>query len=164
MRKTKIASQTLFVLFAITIVFVSKSFAGSDCKSIDTAQLHSMIVDNAYRLEGGREKQFTVIDARTKEEYNEAHIFSAISIPEKDFEKFMTLLPKDKSVQLVVYCNDIKFGASLKWASKAAVHGYTNIVIYSEGFSAWTAQHMPTAPLAHQRSESVSTEQGMIPK
>ena len=106
-----------------------------------------MIVGNAYRLEGGREKQFTVIDARTKEEYNETHIFGAISIPEKDFEQFTALLPEDKNVQLVVYCNDIRFGTSTKWASKAAAHGYTNIVIYSEGFSAWKARHMPTAPL-----------------
>jgi rhodanese-related sulfurtransferase len=128
-------------------MFVSKSFAAYDYKMIDTAQLRSMIVDNAYRLEGGRKQQFTVIDTRTKEEYNAAHICSAISIPEKDFEDFMTLLPKDKSVQLVVYCNDSKFRTSIKWAGKAAAHGYTNIVIYSDGFSAWKAQHMPTAPL-----------------
>jgi len=140
-------SKTLFALLLFTFIFVSKSFAASDFKIIDTAQLHSMIVDNAYRLEGGREKQFTVIDARTKEEYDETHIFGAISIPEKDFEQFTTLLPEDKNVQLVVYCNDIRFGTSTKWASKAAAHGYTNIVIYSEGFSAWKARHMPTAPL-----------------
>jgi rhodanese-related sulfurtransferase len=65
-----------------------------------------MIVDNAYEIERGREKRFTVIDTRTKKEYDAAHIFSAISIPEKDFEKSMTLLPQDKSVILVVYCND----------------------------------------------------------
>jgi rhodanese-related sulfurtransferase len=147
MRSTEIASKTLFALSLFIFIFVSESFAASDFKMIDTAKLHSMIVDNAYRLEGGREKHFTVIDARTKEEYKESHIFSAISIPEKDFEEFMTLLPKDKRVQLVVYCNDIKSRTSTKWASKAAARGFTNIVFYSEGFSAWKAQHMPTAPI-----------------
>jgi rhodanese-related sulfurtransferase len=141
------ASRTLFVLFLFTLMFDSRSFAGSDYKMIDTAQLHSMIVDNAYRLEGGREQQFAVIDARTKKEYDEAHIFTAISIPEKDFEEVMALLPKDKNVQLAVYCNDNKVRTSAKWASKAAAHGYRNIVIYSDGFSAWKAKHMPTAPL-----------------
>jgi hypothetical protein len=34
-----------------------------------------MIVKNAYRLEGGRARQVTVTDARTKKEYDEAHIF-----------------------------------------------------------------------------------------
>jgi rhodanese-related sulfurtransferase len=147
MLKTKTALKVLFTFFTITIVFAAKSFAGSDSKSIDTAQLHAMIVDNAYRLEAGRDKQFAIFDARTKEEYNEAHIFSAISIPDEDFDEFITLLPKDKTVQLVVYCNDIKCGTSAKWASKAAARGYANIIIYSEGFSAWKTQHMPTAPL-----------------
>ena len=147
MRNTEMASMTLFVFFLFTFMFVFKSFAASDFKMIDTAQLHSMVVDNAYRLEGGRQKQFTVIDARTTEEYNKSHIFSAMSMPEKDLNKFMTLLPKDKNVQLVVYCSDNESGTSTKWASKAAAYGYTNIIIYSEGFSAWKAQHMPTVPL-----------------
>jgi rhodanese-related sulfurtransferase len=142
----EMASKTLSALFLFAFMFIPKSFAASDFKMIDTAQLHSMVVDNAYRLEGGRKQQFTVIDARTKEDYNASHICSAISIPEKDFEELMALLPIDKSVQLVVYCNDSKFGTSTKWASKAAAYGYTNIVIYSDGFSAWKAQHMPTAP------------------
>jgi rhodanese-related sulfurtransferase len=141
------ASKTLFALFLFTFMFTVTSFAVPDVKMIDTAQLHTMIVDNAYRLEGGRERQFAVVDARTHEEYNQAHIFSAISIPEKDFEKFTALLPKNKSAHLVVYCNDIKFGTSSKWASKAAAHGYTNIAIYAERFSAWKTQHMPTASL-----------------
>lgn len=141
------ASKTLFAMSLFIFMLVSESFAASDFKMIDTAKLHSMIVDNAYMLEGGRKQQFIVVDARTKEEYNEAHIGSAISIPEKDFDEYMTLLPKDKRAQLVVYCSDIKFETSTKWAGKAATHGYTNIVIYSEGFSAWKAQHMPTAPI-----------------
>ena len=147
MRLTGLVSKTLFGLFVYAFVIVSTPFAGPDFKSIDTVQLHSMVMDNAYRLEAGREKQFTIIDGRTKEEYNKAHIFSAISIPERDFDKFMTLLPKDKGVQMVVYCNDNKFETSTKWACKAEAYGYTNIIIYSEGFSAWRAQHMPTAPL-----------------
>ncbi len=146
MRNTDMASKTLFALLLFAFMFVLKSFAAPDFKMIDTAQLHSMIVDNAYELEAGRKRQFTVIDVRTREEYGEAHIFSAISVPEKDFENFMALLPKDKSVQLVVYCDDVKFETITKWSSKAAAHGYTNIVIYSEKFSAWKAQHMPIAP------------------
>jgi rhodanese-related sulfurtransferase len=146
MRITEMAPKTLLTLFLFAFMFVLKSFAAPDFKMIDTAQLHSMIVDNAYELEAGRKRQFTVIDARTREEYDEAHIFSAISVPEKDFEEFMVLLPKDKGVQLVVYRDDVKFETITKWASKAATHGYTNIVIYSERFSTWKAQHMPIAP------------------
>lgn len=127
------------LIFAI----VSSSFAWSDFKTIDTAQLHSMVVDNAYRLEGGRRAQFTVIDARTKEEYDEAHIFSAISIPENVFEKSKNLLPGDTGMPLVVYCNGENLELSRNWAGKAAAAGYKNIAIYSEGFQVWKNKKMP---------------------
>jgi len=150
MKNRAMAAKTFFGVLLFTLMFVLESFAAPDIKMIDTAQFHSMIMDSAYRLEGGREKQFVVIDARTKEEYNEAHVFSAISIPERDFERFMALLPKDKRIQLIVYCDDSNLGTSTQWARKAGAHGYANIVIYSGGFSAWKARQMPTAPLNPQ--------------
>ena len=147
MKRKKVLIITLIALAVTTFASVSNSLAGSDFKTIDTAQLHSMIVDNAYRLEGGREKQFTVIDARTKEEYDEAHIFSAISIPVDGFEKSVHFLPKDRGMLLVVYCDDAKAETSRKWAGKAASVGYTNLSIYSEGFLIWKERRMPIAPL-----------------
>ncbi len=139
--------KTLPALLLFAFMISLNSVAAPAFKTIDTAQLHSMIVDNAYRLEGGQEKEFTVVDARTIEEYDKAHIFSAISVPVKNFERLTALLPEDRSVQLVVYCDDTAPEASAEWAGMASARGYTNIVIYSEGFSAWKEQHMPTAPL-----------------
>jgi rhodanese-related sulfurtransferase len=139
--------KAVIALLAFSLVFGSKSLAETDFKTIDTVRLHSMIVDNAYRFEGGREKEFTIIDTRTKEEYNKAHIFSAISIPEKEFEKLTDLLPRDKSTLLVVYCNGMKSETSRTWLGKATAAGYRNILIYSEGFSIWKEQKMPIAPL-----------------
>ncbi len=139
--------KTVIALSVFIFVLVLRSVAGPDVKTIDTAQLHSLVVDNAYRLEAGREKHYMVIDARTKGEYDEAHIFSAINIPVWDLEKLIDLLPKDRKTLLVVYCNDTKFETSRAWAGKAAVAGYANIVVYSEGFSVWKKNHMPIAPL-----------------
>ena len=82
MKGVEITPKILIAFLLFIFASVSKSLAESDFKMIDTAQLHSMIVYNAYKLEGGRVRQFAVIDARTKEDYNEAHIFSTISIPE----------------------------------------------------------------------------------
>ena len=141
------ALKVLIAFLFITPLFVSNAHGGSDFKMIDTARLHSMVVDNAYALEGGRNRPFMVIDARTREEYDKAHIFSAINIPEKDFGRSMDLLPKDKDVLLVVYCNDLKSEASRKWVDKAKTAGHTNIVIYSEGFQVWKEKSMPVAPL-----------------
>ena len=88
-------------------------------------------------------KEFTLIDARTKEEYQEAHIGKAVNITEKDFDKLAATLPSDKSALLVLYCNGIKCGKSLKVAAKAKGAGYSNLLIYSEGFPVWEEKGMP---------------------
>ncbi len=148
MRRTEQARARLIALLVFTFALVTTSANGSDFTMIDTAQLHSIVVSNAYMLEAGRQKQVavTIIDARSREEYEQAHIFSAISIPEEDFEKSIDLLPRDKNALLVVYGN-ANFETSRKWANKAAAAGYANIVIYSEGFLVWKEKHMPVAPL-----------------
>lgn len=145
MKMKKESTFPAALLFVLVLAAAAPAAPGFG--TVDTAGLHSMVVDNAYRIEAGRQKQFAVVDARTKEEYDEAHIFSAISVPEGDFERFVSLLPKDRSTQVVVYCDD-RTGTDRKWADRAAALGYTNIVIYGEGFSAWKEQHMPTAPIA----------------
>jgi rhodanese-related sulfurtransferase len=91
-------------------------------------------------------KDFLLIDARTKEEYQEAHIAGAISIPESTFEDSLALLPKDKSAQLVFYCNGVKCGKSKKAAKKAAALGYTNILVYGEGFPVWEENGLKIVP------------------
>ncbi len=138
----------LYIVIAFAFVFVSTSFATSAFRTINTAQLHSMVVNNAYELEGGRQKQFMVVDARTKKEYEEAHIFSAISVPEDDFGKSKHLLPQDKQVLLIVYGNDAKGDLCRKWADKANAAGYVNTVLYQEGFLYWKEHKMPIAPFS----------------
>jgi len=147
MREMKTVLKTFAAVSGLILLIVSFLQAGSDFKTIDTAQLHALVMDNAYRLEGGRPQPFTIVDARTGEEYDEAHVLSAINIQEKDFEKARDLLPKDKTVLLVVYDNGPESGTSGKWAEKAAAAGYANIAIYSEGFPAWKKNRMPAAPL-----------------
>ncbi len=143
-RRLKNTSLTFFIY---AFALISTSYAGSDYKMTDTARLHSMVLDNAYELEGGRNGPFMVIDARTKEEYDEAHVLSAINIPEKNFEKSTSLLPTDKGALMVVYCNSMESGTCREWAYKAKNTGYTNILIYSEGFQFWKGKNMPVAPL-----------------
>lgn len=97
---TKEKAKVISLVLTVLVLALASRAVAADFKKIDTERLHSMVVDDAYRLEGGREKLFTVIDARSKEEYGEAHIFTAVSVPEKDFEKTKALLPKDKEALL----------------------------------------------------------------
>lgn len=88
-------------------------------------------------------KELTLIDARTKEEYQEAHIGRAVNITEKDFDKLAGTLPSDKGALLVLYCNGVKCGKSKKVALKAKGAGFSNILIYGEGFPVWEEKGMP---------------------
>jgi rhodanese-related sulfurtransferase len=131
MMNVKNALSKLVLSVGLLIVFLAVIFSASaetEHKVITTDQLKEML---------DKKKKFMLIDARTKEEYQEAHIVGAISIPEKNFEDSVALLPADKNYQLVLYCNGVKCGKSKKAAKKAETMGYTNILIYGEGFPVW---------------------------
>ncbi len=123
------------IVFALaTVSFVSLAAADVELKTINTEQLKAML---------DAREEFTLIDARTKDEYQEAHIVGAVSIPEKEFENSASLLSLDKKSLLVFYCNGAKCGKSKKAAAKAAVAGYANIMVYAEGFPVWEEKAMP---------------------
>jgi rhodanese-related sulfurtransferase len=151
MRRERVLMTALLILAVIAFLRAADAQSESDSKVIDTGQLHTMVVRNAYELEGGREKPYVIIDIRTKPEYSASHIFSAISIPEDSFERFASLFPKDKAALLVIYGNDAGAQASKAWIAKAAAIGYTNLTIYAEGFSVWKAQQLPVAPMVNGR-------------
>jgi rhodanese-related sulfurtransferase len=100
----------------------------TEFRMISTDQLKTMIDEK---------KDFALIDARTKEEYEEAHITGAVSIPENSFEKSLSLLPADKGRLIVFYCNGMKCGKSKKAAQKAALAGFSNVLVYGDGFPVW---------------------------
>lgn len=117
---------------------------------LSTEQLKAMIDTNA--------KSFLLIDARTKEEYQEAHIPGAISIPENKFADSTALLPGDKKAQLVFYCNGVKCGKSKKAAKKTADLGYTNILVYDEGFPVWEEKGLKIVPSPHYAKKIETTK------
>ncbi len=139
----RISRGTLLALFIFVLCVGLNTFAERSVRTVDTVQLHDMVVDNAYRREGGRTEHFVVVDARSKQAYDEAHIFSAISIPTPELDGSMALLPKDKRVKLIVYDNDAV--SATKWAEKAAAAGYSNVAVYAAGFHVWKKQKMPVA-------------------
>ncbi|MBI5483124.1 MAG: rhodanese-like domain-containing protein [Deltaproteobacteria bacterium] len=84
-----------------------------------------------------------LIDARTAQEYQEAHIHSAISIPLNVLEKDSSTLAAAKDARLVFYCNGVKCGKSAKSALIARSLGYTDISIYAEGMPVWEEKGYP---------------------
>ena len=130
MPRTRKIMRTLFLAGILLVAAALSSARGAETefKVVTTDQLKAMMDEK---------KDFMLIDARTKDEYQEAHIANALSIPEKSFEESSSLLPGDKNSLMVFYCNGVKCGKSKKAAIKADAMGYKNILIYAEGFPVW---------------------------
>ena len=80
-----------------------------------------------------------IVDSRpAARKYDLGHIPTAVNIPDSAFDKLApTLLPPDKSVLLVFYCDGPECILSHNSAFKAEKLGYTNIRVYADGFPDW---------------------------
>lgn len=90
-----------------------------------------------------KKQRFVLIDARTKPEYKNAHIYKVVNIPDQKLKENMSLLPADKKTLLVIYCNGVKSGKSKRLADQLTPMGYDNIMIYAEGFPVWEERRLP---------------------
>ena len=86
----------------------------------------------------------TIIDVRSKYEYETLHIKGAINIPltSIDFGKLVREIQNADKNKIVFYCNGGKCKKSYKAVRKAKNYGITNTVAYDAGIYAW-AQTYP---------------------
>lgn len=103
---------------------------------------------------------FTLVDARTQVEFDDAHIPGAILVPAK---RVGELLPKpvpDRSRTVIFYCNGPNCTKTVKAAAEAAAAGYTDIVEYKEGLPAWRSagRKVDGTPLPKIEVEAVKPE------
>ena len=76
-------------------------------------------------------KDFFLIDYRTPSSFNVEHFKGAINIPIGEIPNNMHVLPKNKEVPIVIYCNT---GITSAWGAKELVElGYTNVSAVLEG-------------------------------
>jgi rhodanese-related sulfurtransferase len=114
------ARKLFFTLLAAAILVPAIAPAAEkEFRVVSTAELKSLMDEK---------KAFVLVDTRTSEEFQEAHIKGAVSIPEKNFEAQLSLLPADRNALVVLYCNGVKCGKSKKAAKKAEAAGYSNLV------------------------------------
>jgi len=81
-------------------------------------------------------KNFFVIDARDKDQFNTEHIPGAVNIEWRRTLAERNRIPKDKPVLL--YCNSGSLSAQAGFALRVA--GYENVRILQGGFSEWKAK------------------------
>ena len=85
-----------------------------------------------------REPGTVILDARSREKYDELHIKDAInlSFPDITVESLNSTLP-DKNTRILIYCNNNFVGAPVAFPTKAAVASLnlsTYIALYSYGY------------------------------
>jgi len=133
---TRIQRSGIVALGALAAVLVSlaPAFAAADFPVISTNEVKKFM---------DQKENMVLIDARTPEEYRDAHIAGAVNIPENGFEQALAQLPADKKTLLIFYCNGVKCGKSKRVAQKVAPFGYTTILIYREGIPVWEERNLP---------------------
>lgn len=82
-----------------------------------------------------QEKDYTILDVRTPEEYQEEHIPNAVNIPNETIGKNEIKELPEKEQLILVYCRS--GNRSKQAAEKLAELGYTNIVEFG-GINSWT--------------------------
>ncbi len=93
------------------------------------------------------EKHGLIADARTPDEYAEGHIRGSVNLyamePENYVEKIADL-PRDTLV--TVYCSNPHCNFARSVAELLGTFGFTNILLYDEGYDGWTGAGLPVVP------------------
>ncbi len=81
----------IIVIFALTV------------SPISVAQKYEIVSTEKLKAMFDKKQSFVLIDARSKQEYKNAHIIKAINIPAETFAFRSDILPKEKKI--IVTCN-----------------------------------------------------------
>ena len=134
-RLTRILLPTVIVLTAVLILTGCGSSA--DDKTAGDKKTYRQVSPEEAAAMMEEETDYIILDVRTQEEYETAHILGAICIPNETIgTEDIPELP-DKEQLILVYCRS---GNRSKQASEKLVNqGYTNIVEFG-GINSWTGE------------------------
>lgn len=91
--------KKLIVIIGIFSVMLAYVFAASAQNTIVTAEQVKSILEGTGK--------HLIIDARSPDEYREAHIPGALNIPPDRLRSEHARLPKDKSTTMIFYCRGV---------------------------------------------------------
>jgi rhodanese-related sulfurtransferase len=125
----------MLVVLSMSAVCLAAEKTGDGFAVLTSEQLKGLLESKTAGL--------VVVDARTSQEYQEAHIHGAVNIPLTVLEKDSSALKAPHNARLVFYCNGVKCGKSGKSALIARSLGYTDIAIYADGMPVWEEKGYP---------------------
>ena len=134
-RLTAILPATVIIMLA-ALIFTGCGSSADDKTAGDKKTYRQVSPEEAAAMME-EETDYIILDVRTQEEYETAHIPGAICIPNETIgTEDIPELP-DKEQLILVYCRS---GNRSKQASEKLVNqGYTNIVEFG-GINSWTGE------------------------
>ena len=134
-RLTRILLPAVIALTAVLILTGCGSSA--DDKTAGDKKTYRQVSPEEAAAMMEEETDYIILDVRTQEEYETAHIPGAICIPNETIGTDEIPELPDKDQLILVYCRS---GNRSKQASeKLAKQGYTNIVEFG-GINSWTGE------------------------
>jgi rhodanese-related sulfurtransferase len=90
-------------------------------------------------------KETLFVDARSYEDFSAGHIKSAINLPNKEFDEWITkaINEIDPKTKIVVYCESIHCPEAKELAKKLITTGFENVLYYPGGFEEWIEYKLP---------------------
>jgi len=140
-----VLSLTLNAVRPDGIPLLAKELAVAEEIEYDTAEprLLAITLDQALEF---YQKGTVFVDAREPEYYQEGHIKGAWNIP-----FFLELVFKLDSLQgkdapMVIYCSGDECGSSEDLAYELQAEGFSNLLVFKGGWTAWNTSGHPTEP------------------
>ena len=93
-----------------------------------------------------REKEVTVLDVRSPEEFSSGHLPGAVNIPLNDLRRRLTDLPS--SQQIVAYCRGPYCALSYEAVAELRKRGYQALRL-EDGYPEWKAAGLPVDTSSH---------------
>lgn len=122
-----------FILFPC-LLFAGCSSSETENKSIITQNTYEQITQDEAKSIMDGDKPYTLLDVRTKEEFDSEHIKGAILIPDYEINTRAEDILTDKNALILVYCRTGR--RSKNAANNLATLGYTNVKEFG-GINDW---------------------------
>jgi len=117
---------------ALVLVFASATAWQVSAKEISQEQLQQVMKND---------KQVVLLDVRTVEEFEEAHIPNAVNIPHKELKARLAELSGAQNTQIILYCRSGKRAAIAKQILVES--GFNQLDHLTGDFNGWSSNNLP---------------------
>lgn len=137
----KIFKSGIFCLASaalIALLFFNISLAGCKTQETKPASITNVTADEVYKMLSSN-KDYFILDVRSKEEFDSGHIEGAYLLPVSELENRLAELPQDKPI--IVYCRSGSRSTSA--ANILLEKGFKEIFNMTGGITEWQSKGFP---------------------